>query len=589
MRSIQHFHDTPHGVSVRLNRRELLRRGAVFGILATAGSGLLAACGGSSTTPSATSGQTGGSGAASTATSPATSGGQGSPSAQSSGSSGTPKKGGTVTFPVATSPTSWDLSKADWPAWEAVNFLYDQLLQADAQEQLQPMLAKSWEVSDDALSYTLHLRTDVKFHDGTPFNAAAVKYNLQQILDAPDSAQYTDFQYVTAIDTPDDATVKLTLKQVVADMLYNLAGWGSIQLSPTAKQKLGDNWASHPVGTGAFKFDSYVADSHINYVRNDDYWNGAPLLDGVVVKIIPEDSVQIDNLQAKSVDALLGVQPKNVDTVKKLGVEVNAKDSPGIQLVSMNVSQAPTDQLAVRQAIAHAINRDEIIKKVLFGYATKARAGAWPGSPYDFPDIPYMDYDPDKSASILDQAGWKKGSDGIREKDGTKLFLNILSSDHQDWLLYTQIFQDQLKQVGIDSKINSYEWGTYLQDWRANKENWNLTYMSLGSLFGSTRVIMAGWEPDAYWNVNQIDNATAPELKDLATKLTDLENQLSKTSDVEQRKTLGKQVEQLNRDNQLSMWLWHSQVIMAVQPYVKDYQATWHGRVIDLKKAWLDK
>lgn len=578
---------TPHdrGESIlraRTSRRMLLRQAVVAGAALPVVAGLLAACGGdpdAATTPPDTGGSIGSS-TATTAPSAGETPGTGS---------GEPKKGGVAVVPVTASPTSWDLMKSDWVTWQAVHYLYDRLIQADNEENLHPMLATSWEVSADGLNYSLTLRDDVKFHDGTPFNSAAVKFNFERYINKPDSAFYPAFSVIDTIETPDDTTVNFTLKNVDIEMLLHLAGWGAIQISPTAYERLGDDYASEPTGTGPFKFKSYVPDSHAEYVRNDDYWGGAPLLDGVQIKIIPEMNVQLDNLQAKTVDAVYSVNPKDVEVVEQLGVVVESNLSPGIRLISLNVTQPPTSELAVRKAIARAINRDEIIDKVMYGYAVKARGGAMPGSPYDFPDVPMIEYDPEEAERILDEAGWVRGSDGIRERDGQKLHLNIITRDSEEWTLYTQIFQEQLNEIGISSTIQSFEWGTYLDNWRENKGEWNLTYMSLGGTWSAVTGIQAGWNPDAFWTINQIGKATDPEMKELSDRLQALYDEMLATVDLEKRLELGKEAQMLYQEHQLAVWLWHPKTINAIQPYLKDYDLEWHGRVLGLTRAWLDK
>ncbi|HYM68377.1 MAG TPA: ABC transporter substrate-binding protein [bacterium] len=498
-------------------------------------------------------------------------------------------KGGTVTVPATASPTSWDLTKSDWITWGAVNYLYDRLLDADEKENLRPMLATTWSVSKDGLTYTLKLRRDVKFHDGTPFNAAAVKFNFERHLTNKNSRYFPDFEAIDHVETPDDATVRVVLKTVNADMPYNFAGWGAIQLSPTTTQRLGSDYASHPVGTGPFKFQAYVPDSHIEFVRNDQYWQKPPVLDGLRVNILPDLNVEMDNLQAKTLDALYYINPKDVDGVKKMGAAVEARAVPGAQFISMNVTQEPTSELAVRKAIARAVDRDAMIKKLLYGYAVKARAGASPTSHYYNPDVLMVNYNPGEAAKILDEAGWKLGPDGIRQRDGKRLALNLLSTTFQDWSLYNQVIQEQLKAVGIDSKITSLEWGTYLDTWRENKNGWNITYHSQGSVFASTAVLECSWQPNAFWNICQIRKSTDPQIQRLSQQLQSIADQVLATPDPAKRRDLAKQAQTLYQENQLTVWLWHGESLTGLQPYVKDYDMQWHGRVVGFTRAWLNK
>lgn len=581
------------GFQSRQTRRALLSRAVMAGAAAPAVAALLAACGSGAGSPaaatttsstSASSGSTAGAASPSASTSAAATP-TGSPQA---GASGAVKIGGTINIPIASSPTSWDLLTSDWPTWTVLHFLYDRLLTSDENEKILPMLATAWEVSADGLTYTLKLRNDVKFHDGSQFTADSVKFNIQRFLAKTDSAFYQAFQPVSTVDVIDDYTVKLTLSSIQVTFLYTLAGWGTIQINPAIYQKLGNNYPSQPTGTGPFKFKAYVPDSYADFVRNENYWGSPPPVDGIHIKVIPQPNVEVDSLQAKSID-WLGVQPQDAATVKKMGVTVTTSNEPGVTFLSLNVTQAPTTELPVRQAIARALDRQQIINKVLYGYAVPARGGASPGSPYFFNDVPTIDYDPTGAGKILDDAGWKMGSDGIRARAGTKLSLSILSTSLGDFQLLNQIVQQQLKAIGIDSKITSLEWGTYLSTWRENKGGWNATVGSQGSLFRSTSVIEASWAPDNFWNICQIAKSTDPQMKQLSQQLLNIEDQINHEPDLAKRQALAKQAQMLYQNNQLTVWLWHQQGINAVQPYLKDYVLTWHGRIINLTRAWLDK
>lgn len=570
-------------------RRSFLRRAVTVGVASPAVLALLAACGSSGDeTPSAAA-TGGGSSSSGTAASPSTSASVASqPSTSQANAAATPKAGGTVNIPIASSPTSWDLLTSDWPTWTVLHSIYDRLLNSDENEKILPMLATSWETSPDGLTYTLKLRNDVKFHSGAPFNADAVKFNINRFLAKTDSAFYTAFQPIKTIDVVDDYTVKFTLSSVQFPFLFTLAGWGTIQIDPAVYQQLGNNYPSNPTGTGPFKFKSYVPDSYVDFVRNDNYWGGPPSIDGVHIKVIPQPNVEVDSLEAKSID-WMGVQPQDVDSVKKIGVTVKTSNEPGVTFLSLNVTQPPTDELAVRQAIAHAIDRKQIIDKVLYGYAVLARAGASPGSPYYFDDVPMIDFDKDAAGKILDDAGWKMGSGDIRERGGTKLSVSILSTSLGNFQLLNQIVQQQLKAIGIDSTITSLEWGTYLSTWRENKGGWNATVGSQGSLFRSTSVIEASWAPDSFWNICQIAKSTDPQIKQISQQLLDLETKINQEVDLTKRQALAKQAQTLYQNNQLTVWLWHGQGINAIQPYLEGYALTWHGRIINLTKAWLNK
>ena len=494
-------------------------------------------------------------------------------------------KGGTAVVAVASSPASWDLTSSTWPTWQGVHHLYDTLLTTDESEKLQPSLATEWSASPDSMTYTLTLRQNVTFHDGTPFNVDAVRFNFERHQQKEDSAFYQTFKPVRSVEAIDDHTAKITLSEPRPDFLYDLSFWGSLQLSPAASKAQGTQ--NQGVGTGPFKFSAYQQDSHIDLVRFDGYWGGAPLLDGVRVRIIPESAVEVTEMQAKSVDVAQSLNPKDVDAVKKTGAMVENHTTPGAQFISLNVTQPPTSELAVRKAIARAIDRDTIMQKVLFGLPERALSGTPKNSPYYAADVPGVDYNPQEAATILDQAGWTMGPDGIRQRDGQPLSLHILSSDFSGWGTYNQIFQDQLKAIGIDSHITTEEWNTYLVNWRENREAWNLTYHSQGSSFNSTTPIDASWAPSAFWNICQIGKTTDPDMKQISDQLEAINQEFLKTSDVARRKDLAKQAQTIYANQQLVVWLWFSPSLVGIQSRLKGYVLNEHGRVIGLSKAYM--
>jgi peptide/nickel transport system substrate-binding protein len=501
---------------------------------------------------------------------------------------GTP--GGTAVVVCAANPASWDFSKTTWPTFEALCFMYDRLLTMNDAEELQPALVTEWEVSEDGLEYALTLREGVTFHDGTPFNADAVKFNIERQLAVPDSANYADYEPVERVDVVDDLHVNIILKEVRPDFAYlGLAQWGAAQISPTAYKELGAKYSDGPVGTGPFKFESYVPGSLIRYVRNEGYWGGAPLLDAVEVKIIPEPSVQLVEIEAGTADAVIVTDPQNVARLEDAGLTIVSVITADTVFISFNVSQSPTNELALRKAIAHAIDRDTIIESVLLGYAEKSRAGVTTTSPFYDESVPMVEYDPEEAGRLLDEAGWVVGADGVRERDGEKLILNQISTDFENWGLFNQIIQEQLQTVGIGSEISSLEWNAYLDQWRENQGGWNATYHQQGTQVAATEAIEAGWQPDSYWTITQIDDATDPDLVAARDELQAIWDEWQATIDPKRRQELATRAQTIYQDNQLAVWLWHRAYIHAFQPRLQDYRLTHTGRIVELDKAWIEK
>lgn len=500
---------------------------------------------------------------------------------------GTP--GGTATLIIGGNPASWDMTKTTWTTWQGIHHMYDRLLTFDAEENIQPGLATEWSISEDGLVYTLKLREGVTFHDGTPFNADSVVTNIQYHLDRPDSAFYTTYEPVTSVEAVDESTVQITLSGVRPNFIYEgLASWGAIQMSPTALGELGDRFGEAPVGTGPFKFESYEPGSSIRFVRNDQYWNGAPLLDAIEVRIITEPSVQVIEMEAGTADTSQ-VLAQDVQTLEGTDLIIESTIAPGAQFISLNVSHAPTEEFAVRRAIALATDRDSMIEALLFGYAEKSRAGVTSNSIFYNEDVPMVEYNPEEAGRILDEAGWVMGDDGVRQRDGQPLFVNILSTDYSNYGLFNQAIQEQLRAIGIDSEITSLEWNAYLDQWRENQGGWNVTFHSQGSIFAATAAMQASWVPNDYWTITQIDDATTPELQAVAEQLQSINDQFDQELDLEVRKELAKQAQMLYYENQLTVWLWHTAAIYAINPRLKDYRLTQGGRVVELDKAWIEE
>ncbi len=501
------------------------------------------------------------------------------------------RRGGTITVMQAADVSSWDYTQTTWPSMIDVDPLYDTLLLMDANENLQPNLAESWEISDDGLEYTFHLRHDVTFHDGTPFNADAMIFNVQRFIDAVDSASHEAFSRVVKMEALDEFTSKITIDKPNGDFIYDVAaGTGSHQVSPTAYAQGPEAFAQHPVGTGPFMFESYEPQSEIHYVRNENYWKGAPLLDGVIVRINSDIVAQVIELQSETVDYIDNFLADDaIELQKDDTFKVLTPVTPGTSLVSFNVSRAPTSELAVRQAIAHSIDFAKIIKEVYFGFPERSRGGVTPNSPYytdDLPPIP--DYNPEESKQILEDAGWALDADGFRYRDGEKLVVNIISTDFSDWGPNNVIFQQALSEIGIDAPIKTMEWNAMLTEWRENQGDWNMGYHAQGCPFAVQCAIESSWKPQDFWTIDQLDDATEPDLVTVRSQLQDLADQFVATTDLDERKDIAHDAQRIFMENQLSVWGWHSPWFLAYNQRVQGIHWTYGERIPQFDQAWIE-
>lgn len=379
------------------------------------------------------------------------------------------EQGGKLTYALATSPDSLDPHRSGLAvAVRVLRTIYDSLVVQLPDNTIKPWLATSWTVSDDGKSYTFKLRQDVKFQDGTPFNAEAVKYSYDRILDPATKAANA-----VALLAPyesseiiDDYTIKLNLSTPSRAFLGNLSQALLGIVSPTAAKKYGDQFGLNPVGSGPFKFVKWEQNAEIQVERNPDYnWapetvenKGAAYLDGISFKIIPEEATRIGSVQSGQVLAAETVPPQNIialkDDKKTQVLEANTVGLP--YTLFFNEERPPWNEVKARQAVQLAVDVDSIVKTLYLGTYDRAWSPITPGTfGYDPSLENGVKPDLDKANALLDELGWVKGADGIREKDGKKLTIHYVDGtpNREKRNDIAVIIQQQLKAIGISVEV----------------------------------------------------------------------------------------------------------------------------------------
>jgi peptide/nickel transport system substrate-binding protein len=256
----------------------------------------------------------------------------------------------------------------------------------------------------------------------------------------------------------------------------------------------------------------------------------------------------------------------------------------------MNLAKGVTQELAVRQAIAHAVDASAIVSEFLEGHGAVSRGGAREGWPRYNEEIPLDEYDPELAGQILDEAGWTLGGDGVRERDGERLKVNVLSTQLERALSYglmNQVIQESLESVGFETEIQTMEWGAYLDEFRAG-EWWEVTWHAQNA--DAYENAGATLDPDGYWNVNQHAKATDPELVELADQIREIYAAIEKEVDPQERITLWAEAQKLCYDYKLVAWLVHWDYLVAVQSEVKDLiiKPTIQDTLYKVHLAWLE-
>ena len=310
-----------------------------------------------------------------------------------------------------------------------------------------PQLAEKWDASADARVYTFYLRKGVKFHDGTPFNAAAVKANFDRVRN-PDNKlrRYTLYKVISQIDVIDDSTVRFTLSEPFGAMIATFAHPAGGINSPTAVQKYGADYGKNPVGTGPYKFQEWVPNDHITLVKNPDYWdkNNAAKVDKIIVKPVPEDGTRIAMLQKGDAQFINAVPYSMAEVVQKdKNLSLAESESVYTFWVAMNTQKKPFSDVRVRQAMNYAINKEAIIKAVLRGHGKPANSPLAP-QVWGYTPVKTYPYDPAKAKALLAEAGYPNGFKtllrGVAQTDPKEIMVAI---------------QGQLKQVGVDVEVAS--------------------------------------------------------------------------------------------------------------------------------------
>jgi peptide/nickel transport system substrate-binding protein len=379
----------------------------------------------------------------------------------------TPVKGGTLTWGRGGDSVTLDLAQAtDGESIKAgIQVLENLVMFKKDTMDVEPQLATSWEVSKDGLVWTFKLRKGVKFHDGTPFNANAVKVSFERVIDKNHPFyKYGTWRYpalglgpVKEVKVIDDYTVALRTEKPYAPLVANLALWLCPILSPAAIEKYKEDIGRNPVGTGPFKFVKWIKDDQIILERNDDYRGQKPHLDRIILKAIPEVSARFMALQSGAVDIADDLDPDSIEMAKSnTNFKIIERPSVNVGYLAVNTKKPILSNKLVRQAISHAVDKQTIVKTIFRGLAIPAK-NPYPPSIWGYNNkIVDYDYSVQKAKDLLAKAGYPKGFD-------IELWAMPVSRAYMPEPVKTaELIQGYLAAVGINAKIVRYEWGVYL-------------------------------------------------------------------------------------------------------------------------------
>lgn len=381
-----------------------------------------------------------------------------------------PVAGGSVTRAMTTEPTGLDPAGAQGSGQNVMmHYIFDTLVAQDSQNVIQPFLAERWEASADAMTIDFFLREGITFHDGTPLDAAAVVASFERLI-GPESTSpmANSLSAVAGVEALDELTVRFTFDAPSALFFTTITSPYTGITSPTAVESLGDGFAQQPVGSGPFKLKSWEPGIAVVLERNPDYaWPppmvanpGAPYLDELVFKVVPDAATQLTALLAGEVDVIFLNQPDHITRLRQdPAVALVPVSLNSLAYMGFNTVKPPFDNLLVRQAISHAIDKEAIVMAAVGGEGAPAfapMATTLPGFDASLQELE-LGYDPAKSAELLAEAGLTQDTSGTWSFEGQPLNLTLLTFTRAPNQDVATVIQAQLSEVGVPVNIQQFD------------------------------------------------------------------------------------------------------------------------------------
>ncbi|MFA9460578.1 peptide-binding protein [Thiohalorhabdus methylotrophus] len=417
---------------------------------------------------------------------------------------GAPAHGGERMVAVAAEASNLIPFMAGDSASSAVGgLIHATLLRYDKNLELTAALAKRWSVSEDGKKLTFHLREGVRFPDGHPFTSEDVAFTWRTVVDPETRTPYgQQYRRVSRIETPDRHTFIAHYDEPYAPALST---WASLSILPAHLLRDENinttDFARDPIGLGPYGLERWMAGQSLHLRANDAYYRGRPYIGRVSFRIIPDTTTQFLELEAGHIDQMSPSPtlfkrtfPKREDLRERIATYSYLGSN--YTYLGFNLRRKPFTDIRVRRAIAHAIDRTELMKGVTLGLAERISAPYKPGTRWYPDDIDPYEYDPAQARRMLTEAGWKDADgDGVREKKGRELAFEIITNnDNKERQIAATLIQRRLRQVGIDITVRLVEWATFISQY-INKHDFD--------------AVILGWslspDPDQYsiWHSSQ--------------------------------------------------------------------------------------
>ena len=481
---------------------------------------------------------------------------------------GSEAEGGNLVLATTAAPTLFNpYYSTDTSSSTIEGFIFSGLVTVDQDFNPEGDLAESWDFTDDGLRWTFHLRENVKWHDGEPMTADDVVFSYTIPKD-PDyvGPRGLPFEIIEEVNKIDDYTVEFVLSEPYAPFITITAQFevlpkhilGEVPIAELGKHPFN---TKEPIGTGPFKFKEWKEGEYIALEAHEDYHLGAPKLDGLLYKIVPDTNTLMAQLQVGEI-SMAGISPEYVGMAQDLEakgmVKLESGPSNAFEYIGYNLRNELFQDKKVRHALTHAIDREAIIQAILGDAGTVAHG---PGSPANWafnPDVPKFEYDLEKAKQLLKEAGWEPGPDGILEKDGKKFeFALKTTSANEIRQQVAEVAQQQWAEIGIKTSIEVLEWSAYVE--QTSPPNWNFDAIVAGWSIGSDPDPTWFWhtsEIEAGLNYNGYSNSEVDELLSKNTQIADLE----------ERKAVIAEADAIVTEDQPNTFLYYPEGYLAISP-----------------------
>lgn len=475
---------------------------------------------------------------------------------------GTPQQGGEATFAFEADVSNFDPVKGSSGADHSLLWpVYETLIKFTPELEPKEGLAEAWDFTDDK-TLALELREGVTFHDGTPFDAEAVKFNIERINS--EDSNVTDLENIESVEVVDEYNANLHLSEPDSSLLLALSDRGGMMISPTAIEESGEDFSQSPVGAGPYRMSEHIPNGEIIYERFEDYWDAEEIhLDKITAKTMADENTRINALVSGEVDYADNLNPGNLDQLENdSNIVVESETTVAFPIIYLNTSIEPLDEKAVRQAIQIGLNRDAIIEAINFGSGEPANQ-PFPTKYWAADDNLEIDYDPEKAKKILKEA----------EMEDVTFTLNHYSTAYQQRL--AEAVKSQLQEVGIEVELQAMELTAAVSNYFNEKEAHALLaswtgrpdpQMTINNLFGE----------DSFYNTG---HHSTDEIKDLISEA-------GSTYEQDDRTELYKKISELAVEEEAIMIpLFFEPRIVAMNESIKDFEPNLLGKAI-ISKTW---